>query len=90
MQNVGKKLEPGASVIYERVGDTVYARQNGSIERTVVGYDYLIDNEHKENQLWYNIRTEAKNNPALQDAVDRVKLIYELSKQENHVPQHPV
>jgi hypothetical protein len=90
MRNVGEKLEPGASYIYERVGDTVYARKHGSSERTVVGYDYSIDNEHKENQLWYNIRAEAKNNPALQDAVDRVKLIYELSKQEKQVPHHPV
>jgi hypothetical protein len=90
MQNVGDKLEPGASFIYERVDDTVYSRKPGSSERTVVGFDYSIDNEHKENQLWRNIRFEAKRNPALQDAIDRVKLIYELSKQEQTVPHHPV
>ena len=46
------------------------------------------DNEHKaiplyeqirENQLWDNIKRAAKTNPALQLALDRVKLLYYLS-----------
>ena len=32
-------LKPGAAYIYERVGPTIYARELGSTERTVVGYD---------------------------------------------------
>lgn len=34
----------------------------------------------REAQLWYNIKLAAKTNPALQDALDRVIIIYELGK----------
>lgn len=33
-----------------------------------------------DNQLWRDIRDEAKENPALQEALDRAILIYHLSK----------
>jgi hypothetical protein len=33
-----------------------------------------------EDQLWGNIRREAKTNSALQEALERVKIIYHLSK----------
>lgn len=48
----------------------------------------LSDNKRKElreemllNQMWHNIRTEAKTNPALQEALDHVILIYKLGKE---------
>ena len=34
----------------------------------------------KEDQLWEQIRRAAKTNPTLQDAMDRVIMIYRLSK----------
>ena len=34
----------------------------------------------KEDQLWGQIRRAAKTNPTLQDAMDRVIMIYKLSK----------
>ena len=34
----------------------------------------------KEDQLWGQIRRAAKTNPTLQDAMDRVIMIYRLSK----------
>jgi hypothetical protein len=34
----------------------------------------------KEDKLWGEIRRAAKSNKILQDALDRVKIIYELSK----------
>jgi hypothetical protein len=34
----------------------------------------------KEDQLWGQIRRAAKTNPTLQDAMDRVIMIYQLSK----------
>jgi hypothetical protein len=38
--------------------------------------------EHiQENQMWGEIRRTAKTNPALQDALDRVIMIYQLSKE---------
>jgi hypothetical protein len=40
----------------------------------------LID-EIRENQLWGNIHRAALTNPALQEALERVKIIYYLSKE---------
>lgn len=84
------KLKPGASYIYERVGDTVYAREKGAnpSTRIEVGYNYdarTTDgrplHEHiKESKLWGEIFREAKTNPPLQKALDRAIIIYRLSK----------
>jgi len=65
-------------------GRTVYQRAPGSIDRTLtdesVKYRNAKIDELLEDQLWRLIRTAAKTNTALQDALDRVKVIYELSK----------
>jgi hypothetical protein len=83
-------LKPGATLIYERVGDEVYAREFGTTDRTLVGYDQKSDTrtqdgrpliDHmREDKLWGNIRRAARTNPALQDALDRAIIIYNLSK----------
>ena len=79
-------LKPGATYIYERDGPTIYAREFGSTERQVVGYDHRTSDgrpltEHmREDQLWGNIRRAAETNPALQDALDSAIMIYHLSK----------
>jgi hypothetical protein len=39
-----------------------------------------LHEEIRENQLWGNIHRAAKNNPALQEALDRVKVTYYLTK----------
>jgi hypothetical protein len=82
-------LKPGATYIYERADGVVYAREFKADpqERVVVGYesgrDYdLVRDNIKENQLWHEIRLAARTNPALQEALNRVKVIYELSKDE--------
>ena len=33
-------LKPGTTYIYERVDDTVYARESGSLERHPVGWEF--------------------------------------------------
>lgn len=85
------KLKPGATYIYERVDNTVYAREFGSLDREAIGWDYdprtedgkpLIDNI-RDDKLWGEIRREAKSNPLLQEALDRAKVIYELSKKDD-------
>lgn len=86
-------LKPGATYIYERNGGTVYAREMGAPaeDRIVIGYDWELDDNParvkgatretvKENQLWHEIRVAALDNPLLQEALDRVKILYELSK----------
>jgi hypothetical protein len=82
-------LKPGATYIYERADGIVYAREMGADpqKRFVVGYesgkDYdPVRNSIKENQLWHEISLAAETNPALQEAMDRVKVIYELSKED--------
>ena len=82
-------LKPGATYVYERWDGIIYAREMGAkpSERFVVGYESgkeydPVRNEIKENQLWHEIRSAAESNPALQEALDRVKVIYELSKHE--------
>jgi hypothetical protein len=87
-------LTPGATYIYERNGDEVYAREFGQTERKLIGYKYEMEDkpdprthdgrplrEHMlEDKLWGNIRRAAKTNSALQEALERAIIIYHLSK----------
>jgi hypothetical protein len=87
-------LKPGATYIYERNGDEIYARESGQIERKLIGYRHEMENtpdprtsdgrpliEHvREDKLWGEIRREARINPTLQKALDRAIMIYKLSK----------
>ena len=47
------KLKPGASLIYERDGNTVYSREVGSDPgtRTEVGYDYDTYEERRDHDI---------------------------------------
>lgn len=76
-------LKPDATYIYEHVNGITYAREQGKTERFEIGRTIERENleqDLKESQLWGNIKRAAKTNPALQEALDRVKLLYELSK----------
>ena len=86
-------LTPGATYIYERNGEEIYAREAGQSERTMIGYQYenKIDPrthdgrplyEHiKEDRLWGEIRIEARTNKVLQAVLDRAIIVYHLSKE---------
>lgn len=79
-------LVPGASYVYESSDGVVYARISGEKERKVIGYtpDKLKQmRDVDELTLWYNIRQEAKNNPALQIVLERAIMLYNLSRYEN-------
>jgi len=76
-------LKPGATLIYEHSGGITYAREFGQTQRRVVVID--IDSAQRGSQAqeiaeWLDVLAAAKANPALQDAVDRVKVLYNLSK----------
>ena len=81
-------LKPGATYIYERVDDVVYAREFGSLDREAIGWDYKDEASSiahavlKESREWREILEAAKTNPALQEAIDRVKILYHLSKDD--------
>lgn len=82
------QLKPNATYIYERDGGTVYAREAGTNIRQEVGWDYDPRTEDgrplrdhiMDSKLWGDIRREAKTNMTLQKALDRVIMIYTLSK----------
>ena len=46
----------------------------------------------REDKLWGEIRRAAKDNPALQEALERAIIIYHLSQEDNNNPTmyHPV
>lgn len=78
-------LTPGATLIYERVNDVVYSREFGKTDRQVVGYKYdpFMENltiAHELETVWKDIIKESRVNPTLQSALDRVKILYHLSK----------
>lgn len=89
------KLGPGETYVYERSNGIIYARRVGDPhdQRFEIGRDYDSDslfNDLQEAKLWGEIHKAAKNNPALQDAIERVKIIYALSKQDDFLQHHPV
>lgn len=83
-------LKPGVSYTYERVGGTVYARESGAhpSTRVAIGWDYdptIVGGQFNRNALadpaiWADIRETASTNPTLQKALDRVIMLYRLSK----------
>lgn len=91
-------LTPGASYIYERNGEEIYAREVGApvSSRKLIGYQYQNEadprthdgrplHEHMmENQLWGQIRRAARTNPAIHEALERAKIIYYLSKENGN------
>lgn len=72
-------LKPGATYIYERADGVTYAREFGSSEKTVIGMDYPATKKVN----WHDVEIVARTNPALQKALDRVIMLYKLSK-ESH------
>lgn len=90
-------LKPGATYIYERNGEEIYAREFGKTERELIGYQYEMENkpdprtsdgrpliDHiRDSKLWGEIQQAAKTNSTLHDALERVKILYHLSKKND-------
>ena len=53
------QLKSGATLIYERDGDTVYAREAGAAPstRTEVGYDYDTHEERRDSDIRAGMKT---------------------------------
>ena len=77
-------LKPGATLIYERAEGIIYAREAGAdpSTRQVVGYESSRDYDtvRRDKINWHNLLEASRDNKALADAVDRVIMLYELSK----------
>ena len=75
-------LKPGATYVYERDGNTVYAREHGANpnERKIVGWDHDSRlQDLMDNVLWSDIRLAAQTNAALQELLDKAIILYRLS-----------
>jgi hypothetical protein len=89
------RLKPGATYIYERADGVTYAREAGAHpgDRIAIGWDYdrlEKDKRTERIKLWDNIHELAKTNPALQEAIDRVIVVYELTKGDDPPGWHTV
>ncbi len=92
------RLIPGATYIYERDGYNVYAREQGKPDRFLIGvhspsnppawHRDPLDNRNymsdpQSSQFWHDIRRAAMDDQELQDALDRVKVLYYLKYPQN-------
>jgi len=88
-------LKPGANYIFERVGGVVYSREFGAdpSTRVVVGWDYDPSKptfDPRESTILgmpvtkvgelVAIARAAETNPTLNEALERLKILYHLSK----------
>jgi hypothetical protein len=83
-------LTPGATYVYEKANGITYAREIGAdpSTRKEIGWDYdprtsdgkPLHDHIMDSKLWGEIRRAARTNKALHDAMERVILIYHLSK----------
>lgn len=71
-------LKSNATYIYESPdgGKSIYARESGTTERKLIGYQY----DFFEDVNWYEIALHARSNPTLQKVLERAIMIHKLSK----------
>jgi hypothetical protein len=80
MDTIMGSLKPGATLIYERANGVITAREFGSTEKRVIGYDVSSSPEQIHLSDWNEILRASENNPALREAIDRVRIVYNLSR----------
>ena len=94
-------LKPGATYVYEKANGITYAREFGAdpSTRKEIGWDYdprtsdgrPLRDHIMDDKLWGEIRRAAKSDITLQEALERVKILYYLSKDKPQPPDwHPV
>lgn len=86
-------LTPGATYVYERSDNVVYSREAGSdpSTRKIIGYYLDKPDSYSQNFAdryflevqWAEILKAAEHNTALREAIERVKILYQLSKKDN-------
>ena len=64
-------------------GRTVYKREPGSPDRVLVKDETEQEREDTNRWImWRDVLTAAKTNPELKEALDRARLLYELTRRE--------
>lgn len=82
--NMGN-LKPGVTYIYERNGPTIYAREFGSTDRQVIGYDM-----NQENKIFgmpqskvakiLDIQQMSETDPGMRELWNQLEVLYNLKK----------
>jgi hypothetical protein len=93
-------LKSGVKYIYEKVNGVTYAREFGADPSTrhEVGYDYdprtpdgrPLHDHLMEDKMWGEIRRMANTDEGMKDLLDRVVVYYNLKKEQEDIPWHPV
>jgi chemotaxis regulatin CheY-phosphate phosphatase CheZ len=65
-------------------GRTIYQRDIGSLTRDLIKENRSLHDQILESQLWGEIRRAAETNPTIQEALDRAKIAYYLSKDNDN------
>ena len=74
-------LTPGATLIYERVAGTIFAREFGKTERKVVGYATDISPEFAMYKSEMNqILQMCETDPAMKSLLSQLLVLYNLKK----------
>ena len=88
-------LKPGATYVYERLGNAIYAREFGAdpSTRRVVGYEsddpMSAPGKRMLSELNDVVRM-CEHDPAMQELLDKLFVLYNLKKSENPIDHHPV
>lgn len=80
-------LKSDTTYIYEHVDGITYARELGASSSSRFEVGRTLERQErdfisKEDKLWHEIRLAALGNEELKFALDRVKIIYELSRKD--------
>lgn len=87
-------LKPGATYIYESENGRVYAREFGSSERKLVGYDHR-QQETAERRYYMNEMNEVlrmcEQDPAMKELLEQLFMLYNLKRNhKDEILWHPV
>ena len=74
-------LDPGATYIYERVDNRIYAREMGQIKRRLVGWTDNNSPVMREYASEINhVLTMCETDPAMRELLDQLFVLYNLKK----------
>lgn len=86
------KLKPGATYIYEREDNRIYAREMGGTERELVGWSDTNSPATKEYRSQINqVLNMCETDPVMKELLDQLFVLYNLKRKHNdEVLWHPV
>jgi len=84
-------LKPGATYVYERVDNRIYARKFGETKRQLIGWDNPEGLAMREYASEINaVLRMCESDPAMRELLDQLFMLYNLKKNHTTVDHHPV